>query len=239
MIDPREHAITARLADVRRIVAVTGGKGGIGKSTVACLLALALCDRGRRTGLFDLDLTSPTDHLMLGAPTGFPDEEFGVDPVAHEGVHLMSLALFAGATPAPLRGSAVTSAILELLAITRWGHIDTLVLDLPPGLGDTALDVLRFLPRCEYLVVTTPSLIVHETVRRTLRLLTENGQRVLGLIENRQGTTPTGESLARDFGLRWLGGIPHDASLEGAFGDPGRLRATAAFAAIRSIAYAL
>lgn len=239
MIDPREHAIAARLADVRRIVAVTGGKGGIGKSTVACLLALALRDRGQRTGLFDLDLTSPTGHLILGAPTGFPDEEFGIDPIEHDGVHLMSLALFAGATPAPLRGGAVTSAILELLAITRWGRLDTLVLDLPPGLGDTALDVLRFLPRCEYLVVTTPSLVVREIVRRTLRLLTENGQRVLGVIENRQGTTPTGDGLARDFGLSWLGGIPHDVGLEAALGDPVRLRATTAFAAIRPLAYAL
>lgn len=239
MIDPRLHAVAARLQHVRRIVAVTGGKGGIGKSMVSCLLALALGERGHRTGLFDLDFTSPTDHLILGAPTGFPDEEFGIDPVQHAGVQLMSLALFAGATPAPLRGEAVTSAILELCAITRWGELDMLVLDMPPGLGDTALDAMRFLPRTEYLVVTTPSAVVRETVRRTLQLLTDNRRPVLGLVENLQRGGTTAAPLARDSGVPWRGGVPDDAELEAALGDPARLRRTRAFAAVQAIAYAL
>ncbi|MCB9885933.1 MAG: P-loop NTPase [Planctomycetes bacterium] len=236
MIDPRLAVIDTRLAGVRRIVAVTGGKGGIGKSTIACLLALAAADRGLRTGLFDLDLTSPTDHVILGAPTGFPDEEFGIDPAMHAGVGLMSLALFAGSTPAPLRGDALTNAVLELLAITRWGELDLLVLDMPPGLGDTALDAMRFVPRCEYLVVTTPSTVVRETVRRTLRLLKERGAPVLGLLENMQVGESGTAALAAEFGATVLGSVPRDDALEAATGDPDALRKTAAAAALRAIA---
>ena len=237
MIDPRIGVIDSRLAGVQRIVAVTGGKGGIGKSVVSCLLALAAADRGLRTGLFDLDLTSPTDHLILGAPTGFPSEEFGIDPHHHAGVDLMSIAMFAGSTPAPLRGEALTGAILELAAITRWGERDLLVLDMPPGIGDTALDVMRFLPRCEYLAVTTPSVVVHETVRRTLRLLTERRAPVLGLVENRQRdpAATDAQALAADCGVVFCGGVPDDEALERALGDATSLRGTAAYAAVRRI----
>ena len=237
MIDPRLAVLDARLAGVRRILAVTGGKGGIGKSVVSCLCALATADRGRRTGLFDLDLTSPTDHVILGAPMGFPSEEFGIDPLQHAGLHLMSLAMFAGSTPAPLRGTALTDAVLELCAITRWGELDLLVLDMPPGIGDTALDTMRFLPRCEYLAVTQPSLVVHETVRRTLRLLGERDARVLGLVENRQRDTAAtaARALAGDTGVQWLGGIPDDGDLEGALGAVGRLRRTAVYEAVRAL----
>lgn len=235
MIDPRLAVLDARLAGVRRIVAVTGGKGGIGKSMVACLCALAAADRGLRTGLFDLDLTSPTDHVILGAPTGFPSEEFGIDPLSHAGLRLMSLALFAGSTPAPLRGTALTAALLELLAITRWGDLDLLVLDMPPGIGDTALDAMRFLPRCEYLVVTTPSLVVRETVRRTLTLLRERGAAIRGLVENMQRGPATARELAAEFEVPYLGGVPFDDGVELATGDAGMLRATVAAAAVRSL----
>jgi ATP-binding protein involved in chromosome partitioning len=240
MSDPRRHVVEARLAGVRRIVAVTGGKGGIGKSVTACLLALSLAERGKRPGLFDLDFTSPTDHLILGAATGFPDEQFGIDPPVHAGIHLMSIALFAGATPAPLRGAALTGAILELCAITRWGELDALVLDMPPGIGDTALDAMQFLPRAEYLVVTTPSLVVRQTVRRTLRLLTERKANVLGLVENQaRGESAAAAAMAAEFGVPWLGGVPDDDGLEAALGAADRLRGTRAFAAVQALDLAL
>ncbi|MDX2342228.1 MAG: P-loop NTPase, partial [Acidimicrobiia bacterium] len=144
-IDPRSFAIDDRLAGVSRIVGVTGSKGGIGKSVVASTLALALADEGQRVGLFDLDFTSPSDHVVLGVERSFPNEEFGIDPHLVHGIHMMSVAFFAGDAAVPLRGEATTSALLELLAITRWGDIDVLILDMPPGLGDTSLDVIRLL----------------------------------------------------------------------------------------------
>ncbi|MCA8968135.1 MAG: P-loop NTPase [Planctomycetes bacterium] len=236
MIDPRAAIIGERLAGVRRIVAVTGGKGGIGKSLVSCLFATVAAERGLRTGLFDLDLTSPTDHVILGAPMGFPSEEHGIDPAMCDGVRLMSIAMFSGSTPAPLRGAALTGALLELLAITRWGELDLLVLDMPPGLGDTALDAMRYLPRCEYLVVSTPSIVVRETVRRMVQLLGERHASILGLVENFQsGDVAPSHELAAEFQLRWLPGVPYDKSLEAAIGDVAGLRRTDAAKAVGRI----
>ena len=133
-MDPRTTVVSKRLRSVKRILAVTGGKGGVGKSLVASTLALSLAGQGRRAGLLDLDLTSPSDHLILGCDTRFPDEEFGVEPLSHHGIHFMSVACFAGGAPTPLRGADVTNALIELLAITRWGELDALVIDMPPGM---------------------------------------------------------------------------------------------------------
>ena len=94
-LDPRADGVEARLADVKRIIAVTGGKGGIGKSSVASALALEAARAGHPVGLLDLDLTSPSTHVLLGYPTAFPEEPFGVEPCDHAGVRCMSIAHFA------------------------------------------------------------------------------------------------------------------------------------------------
>jgi len=236
MIDPRVAAVESRLADVKRIVAVTGGKGGIGKSLVSSALALTLARAGKRTGLFDLDLTGPSDHLLLGVECGFPSEEFGIDPKQHHGIGFMSIAHFAGETPVPLRGDDITNALLELLAITRWGKLDTLVIDMPPGLGDATLDTMRLLRRAEFLVVTTPSRIVRETVRRTLRFLSEQKAPVIGVLENMsRGDDYEARNLARDYELPFLGSLPFDDTVEAASGDVERLAATPFFAALAPV----
>jgi ATP-binding protein involved in chromosome partitioning len=237
MIDPRIAAVEARFAGVKRIVAVTGGKGGIGKSLVSSALALALARAGKRTGLFDLDLTGPSDHLLLGVECGFPSEEFGIDPLQHEGIGFMSIAHFAGDVPAPLRGDDVTNALLELLAITRWGELDALVIDMPPGLGDATLDAMRLLRRAEFLVVTTPSLVVREVVRRTLRFLSEQQAGVIGVLENMaSGDDAAARALAAEYELPFLGSLPFDESVEAASGDVDRLAATPFFAALAPVA---
>jgi len=236
-MDPRAAAIDDRLAGVGRIVAVTGSKGGIGKSVVSTSLALAWADEGRHVGLFDLDFTSPSDHVILGAGQGFPAEEFGVDPLLIEGVRTMSIAFFSGEAAAPLRGGDVTNTLLELLAITRWGEVDILVLDLPPGLGDIALDVVRLVPRTEFLLLGAASRVVIGSVRRALRLLTELRAPIVGVVENlwRDGDNSVAE-LARQFGVPFLGVVPYDPGLEDALGDPQRLRNTRLFGTVRGIA---
>jgi ATP-binding protein involved in chromosome partitioning len=236
-VDPRTAAVDERLAGVGRIVAVGGSKGGIGKSVLATGLALAGADRGRRMGLLDLDFTSPSDHVILGAHEGFPAEEFGVDPHLVEGVAMMSVAFFSGEAAAPLRGGEATNLLLELLVITRWGDLDTLVIDLPPGLGDITLDVIRVLPRAEFLLIGTASRVVVQSVRRALRLLTELRIPVVGIVENlrRDGARPV-EELAREFGVAFLGAVPFDPELEEALGDPERLRATDLFTGVGRIA---
>jgi ATP-binding protein involved in chromosome partitioning len=239
-VDPRFSVIDRRLEGVGRIVAVTGGKGGIGKSLVASTLALALADAGRRVGLLDLDLTGASAHVVLGIDPAFPSEQFGVEPSVFHGIRFMSIVCFAGSEPAPLRGEDLTHALLELLAITRWGELDFLIVDMPPGLGDVALDAARLLRRAEHLALATPSRVALATVRKNLRLLARLGVPVAGLVENMARSPVSAvHDLATELGVRFLGSLPFDAELEAASGDVERLRGTAVVSAIRALAHEL
>ena len=235
-IDPRTSVVADRLGGVSRIVGVTGSKGGIGKSVVAATLALALADQGQRVGLFDLDFTSPSDHVVLGVNRSFPSEEFGIDPHLAHGIHMMSVAFFAGDAPVPLRGEAATSALIELLAITRWGDLDVLLLDMPPGLGDTSLDAIRLLPDLELLLVGNASRVVIESVRRALHLFVELKVPMIGLLENMaRGNSAQIQSMATETGVPFLGSIPYDEGLEEALGDIDRLRRSVVYASVQRL----
>ncbi|MBI4881168.1 MAG: P-loop NTPase [Planctomycetes bacterium] len=239
-MDPRLSVVGARLAGAARIIGVTGGKGGIGKSCVASALALALARGGRKAGLLDLDLTGPTDHVILGAAAGFPQEVHGVEPPLCSGVRFMSVTCFSGERPVPLRGADVTNALLEILAITRWGELDALIIDMPPGLGDAAMDCVRLIPRAEYLVVANASRVVQETVRRNLRLLTELKVPVRGVVENMgRGGSDEVRRLAAEHGAPFLGSLPFDETLEETIGSAERLARTPFFAAVRALGDAL
>ncbi|MEA3511901.1 MAG: P-loop NTPase [Actinomycetota bacterium] len=237
-IDPRAAVIDDRLAGVRRVVGVSGSKGGVGRSVVASTLALALADQGKRVGLFDLDFTSPSDHVVLGVERGFPDEEFGIDPHIIHGIHMVSVAFFSGDAAVPLRGDAATSALLELLAITRWGYLDVLVLDMPPGLGDTNLDVIQLVPRLEFLLVGNGSRVVIDSVQRALQLYGELGVPMIGLLENMQrGDEQAVASLAETAGVPFLGSVPYDHDLERALGDVVRLRTSAVYDVVKNVLF--
>lgn len=235
-IDPRRIVVGDRLSGVNRVVGVTGSKGGIGKSVIASTLALALADQGHQVGLFDLDFTSPSDHIVLGVDRSFPAEPFGIDPHLVHGIHMMSVAFFSGDAALPLRGADATSALLELLAITRWGDLDVLILDMPPGLGDTSLDVISLLPRLEFLLVGNGSRVVVESVRRALGLLQELEVPMVGLLENmqRKGTSAV-RDLARDHGVPYLGPIQFEPELEAALGRPALLRRTSVYAGVADL----
>lgn len=235
-IDPRAVVVADRLEGVSRVIGVTGSKGGIGKSVVASTLALALADNGTRVGLFDLDFTSPSDHVVLGVDLSFPEEEFGIDPHRVHGIDMMSVAFFSGDAVLPLRGEAATNALLELLAITRWGELDVLILDMPPGLGDTSLDVIHLLPRLEFLLVGNGSRVVIESVRRALQLFAELQVPMVGLLENmHRGDGQAVAGLAAEFDVPFLGSIPYDAGLENALGDAAALRGTSLYALLESV----
>src|SRR3990172_12608597 len=165
MVDPRTSIINERLSKIGRIMAVSSGKGGVGKSMVATALALSLAKEGCRVGLFDLDFTGPSTHIILGVPSNVqPKEDKGIVPPTFEGLAYMSLVYFVGDNPAPLRGADVSNALLELLSITQWGELDFLIIDMPPGIGDVVLDLVRLIQRIEFLIVTTPSLLAFEVV---------------------------------------------------------------------------
>ena len=214
-IDPRPSVISERLSGVGRVIAVTGWKGGIGKSVTASALALLLARKGFKTGLFDLDFAGASSHLILGARGLFPKEEKGLEPPLIAGVKYMSVVFFSENKAVPLRGANVSDAIIELLAITQWGELDFLVLDMPPGINDTALDIMRFIPRAEVLAVTTPSVIARDVLDRSLALYRRLKLPVLGVIEN---MSPSRSPRA--------GRIRPDPALEKAMGRPAALLKT-------------
>jgi ATP-binding protein involved in chromosome partitioning len=224
MVDPRVNIIDKRLANVKRVIAVSSGKGGVGKSLVASTLALVLKNEGYTVGLFDLDFTSPSTHIILNAPIVTPQEDKGIVPSLTCGIRYMSLVYFVGENPAPLRGVDVSNVLLELLAVTQWGNLDFLVIDMPPGIGDILLDLLRFIGRAEFLIVTTSSLLAFETVKKQITLLCELKTPIIGLVENMQQTPSVCiETKTNALGLQFLGKIAFDSTVEAAIGDENRL----------------
>ena len=227
MSDPRPSLIGRRLEDVEEIIAVSSGKGGVGKSMVASSLALHLAESGQRVGLLDLDFTSPSTHVILGIDGLFPDEAYGIIPPVAHNIKYMSITHFALDKPAPLRGTDISDAILELLAITLWGDLDYLIIDMPPGLGDATLDVIRFVERIRFLVVTTPSKVAYETVRKQLTLLKKLRVSVIGVIENMERTPSDFVTLNVDVDrVLYLGAICYDEELEESLGDVARFKET-------------
>lgn len=230
MTDPRPSVVGTRLAAVKRIIAVTGWKGGIGKSVTASTLALILAKKGFRTGLLDLDFAGASAHIVLGADGLFPKEELGIEPPPVSGVKFMSVSFFSGGKAVPLRGSDISDAILELLAVTQWGELDFLIMDMPPGINDAALDVIRLLPRTEVLAVTLPSVMARSVLERSLTLYRRLKVPVLGVVSNMEesgGKGRTGEAwrLRRDKGLEKALGRP-DLLLKTAFArDLGKVAA--------------
>ncbi len=227
MADPRLEVIGRRIAGTRRIVAVSSGKGGVGKSVIATTLALTMRQRGYRVGLMDLDFTSPSTHVILGVEDLQPKEEKGIIPPLAHGLRYMSIVYYAVDEPAPLRGVDISNAIIELMAITRWGELDYLVIDMPPGIGDATLDMIRLTQGIQFLLVTTPSRVAFETVRKLLELLRGLGVPVIGVVEN-MVMRPSGRirGLLEGAGVPHLGTVAFDPELEDALGDVGKLMRT-------------
>lgn len=232
--DPRPAAIARRLGEVGRIVAVSSGKGGVGKSLVAATLAATLADAGRRVGLLDLDFAGSSAHVVLGAARGLPHEDRGIVPPVVAGVRFMSLVHYIGEAAAPLRGDADANAIAELLAITRWGPLDLLLVDMPPGMGDATLETIRLLPRAEFLVVATASRMALPVVRRVLGFLQELRVPIVGAAENMAHGAGSVVAAALA-GVPFLGALPYDPTIEDVVGDVPALLATPFGQAVREM----
>lgn len=227
MADPRIGIIEERLKGVNRIVAVSSGKGGVGKSLIASTLALTLARRSYKVGLFDLDFTSPSTHVILGVEGLQPREEKGIIPPQVHGLKYMSIVYYSGEYALPLRGVDVSNALIELLAITRWNNLDFLIVDMPPGISDATLDVIRLVKRIEFVVITTPSRLAFETVRKLIDLLSELGIPIMGVVENmKMKESRFIQQQIEGRGITFWGEIPFDAELEEAIGDVNKLLAT-------------
>jgi ATP-binding protein involved in chromosome partitioning len=229
-MDPRRSVVEKRLAQARRIVAFSSAKGGVGKTLCSCLAALSMGARGMRVGLLDMDFQGSSDHIVLGVKSRLPQEKEGLLPLpAADGVSLMSVSAFTGEHALPLRGPEVTDAILELLAVTIWGELDVLIIDMPPGIGDEVLDLMSLVPRVEALLVSTPSTVSVRVVDRLLTMLEEMETAVVGVIANMcRGDARTVEDLAKARGVAFLGEVPFDPGIEPAIGRPPALLKSAA-----------
>jgi ATP-binding protein involved in chromosome partitioning len=217
---------------VKNAIAVASGKGGVGKSTTAVNLALALAETGARVGLMDADVYGPSIPIMLGIPEGEQPE--GVEqngqqrifPLERYGVHLMSIGFLTGkGDPIVWRGPMVGKMIQTFLGSVAWGELDYLVIDLPPGTGDTQLTLVQSAPLAGAVIVTTPEAVASEDVLRAGKMFEKMSQQgtpvpILGIVENMSWyETPQGERIelfgsgggeraAAEFGVPLLGQVP-------------------------------
>ena len=237
MVDPRTKVIDERLKEIGRIVAVSSGKGGVGKSLVASTLALALAKRGYKVGLFDLDFTSPSTHIILNVKEAKPEEDKGIVPPRIHGLEYMSIIYYSGEEAAPLRGMDVSNVLIELFSITRWGKLDFLVLDMPPGISDATLDLIRLVKRIEFLLVTTSSQLAFETLRKLAGLLDSLQVPLIGVVENMKMTES--EAVRRQIeklNIKFLEEIPFDSRLEEAIGSVDKLSGTVFAGKVQNVA---
>ncbi len=208
----------------------------MGKSLVASTLALALAEKGCSVGLFDLDFTSPSTHIILGIEGLQPKEDKGLVPPVVHGVKYMSIIYFSGEHPAPLRGADVSNVLIELLSITIWEKLDYLVMDMPPGIGDATLDLIRLIRSIEFLIITTPSQLAFETVRKLTSLLKDLNVPIMGVVENmKMDKSKTIQQQTQKLGLTYLGEIPYDLKVEEAIGNTNKLMKTTLVDKVRNI----
>jgi ATP-binding protein involved in chromosome partitioning len=222
------HAVQKNLKPmegIKNIIAVASGKGGVGKSTTAVNLALALAAEGASVGILDADIYGPSLPRMLGIQ-GRPESQDGqrMDPLENHGLQAMSIGfLIEEDTPMIWRGPMVTQALEQLLRETRWSGLDYLVVDLPPGTGDVQLTLAQKIPVSGAVIVTTPQDIALLDARKGLKMFEKVEVPVLGIVENMSIHICSkcgheehifgeggGERMAKDFGVEMLGALPLD-----------------------------
>jgi ATP-binding protein involved in chromosome partitioning len=218
---PRAPVPTDRPAHVRRVLAVAGGKGGVGKSTVAVNLAAGLAARGLSIGVLDADVHGPSLPTLLGI-SGKPDYVDGaIQPHVAHGLKAMSVGLLTQASDAMVwRGPMASQALTQMLTQTRWGTedapLDVLVVDLPPGTGDVQLTLIQKTPLDGAIIVATPQELALADARRAHALFEKVGVPTLGLIENMTGEVfgrGGAEAEAARLGVTFLGDLPLDGAL--------------------------
>lgn len=222
----RLNAIAAALAAIKHKIVVLSGKGGVGKSTVAVNLAVALTQRGLRVGLLDVDVHGPSVPALLGLDAARPScSERGIEPVDFSGLKVMSIGfLVQGAdTPVIWRGPLKMGAIEQFLGETCWGELDFLIVDCPPGTGDEPLSIAQLIPEAKALLVTTPQRVATLDVQKAISFCRQLGVDVLGAVENMSGVIcprcgemievfPAGEarSMCLKMGVPLLASLPLD-----------------------------
>jgi len=215
----------APLPNVKNIIVVASGKGGVGKSTVSANLALALQAEGAKVGVLDADIYGPSQPRMLGV-SGKPESPDGkvIIPMQAHGLSVMSIGfLVEEDTPMIWRGPMVTQAMMQLLTDTRWEQLDYLIVDLPPGTGDIQLTLSQKVPVAGAVIVTTPQDIALLDARKALKMFEKVEVPVLGIVENMATHVCSncgheehifgeggGARMAQQYGVPYLGSLPLD-----------------------------
>ncbi|MFZ3220750.1 MAG: iron-sulfur cluster carrier protein ApbC, partial [Rhodoferax sp.] len=211
------------LPGVKNIVAVASGKGGVGKSTTAANLALALAAEGARVGLLDADIYGPSMPMMMGI-AGRPESADGktMEPMENYGVQVMSIGFLVAADEAMVwRGPMATQALDQLLRQTNWKDLDYLVVDMPPGTGDIQLSLSQRVPMTGAVIVTTPQDIALLDARKGIKMFEKVGVPILGIVENMAVHVCSncghvehifgadgGKKMAAEYGMEYLGALP-------------------------------
>jgi ATP-binding protein involved in chromosome partitioning len=209
----------------RNTIAVSSGKGGVGKSTVAVNIAISLAQSGARVGLLDADILGPNIPMMMGVEQMPPPQNRKMIPAENFGVKFISMAfLVKPDQPLIWRGPMLHSAIRQLLTDVEWGELDYLIIDLPPGTSDAQLTLAQVLPLSGTIVVTQPMQVAASDALRGLKMFEKLEVPILGVVENMSGEifgTGAGEKLATDYNTEFLGSVPMDANVR-VGGDSGR-----------------
>ena len=216
------------LPEVKNIIAIASGKGGVGKSTTAVNLALALSAEGARVGILDADIYGPSMPMMLGI-SGRPDSyaENSIEPMQGHGLQVSSIGfLIEEDSPMVWRGPMVTSALEQLLRQTNWQQLDYLIVDMPPGTGDIQLTLSQKVPVTGAVIVTTPQDIALLDARKGLKMFEKVGIPILGIVENMSTYicpqcghtehifgTGGGEKMCKDYQVPFLGSLPLNLSI--------------------------
>ena len=236
----RAHAVQGNLNPhprVRNVIAIGSGKGGVGKSTTAVNMALALRAEGAKVGILDADVYGPSIPAMLGL-SGKPDspDNKSIEPMRAFGVETMSIGFLVEAdTPMIWRGPMATSALTQLFSDTLWGDLDYLLVDLPPGTGDIQLTLAQKIPVAGAVIVTTPQDIATLDAKKALKMFEKVEVPVLGIVENMAVHTCSncgqvehlfgeggGERMAAQYGVPLLGSLPLEIGIreQGDAGTP-------------------
>jgi ATP-binding protein involved in chromosome partitioning len=224
---PHDRRINEQIGqNFRNTIAVSSGKGGVGKTTVSVNLAISLTKAGARVGLLDADILGPNVPLMMGVETMPPPRERKLVPAERFGVKFISTAFLIKPDQALVwRGPMLHSAIRQLLTDVDWGELDYLVVDLPPGTGDAQLTLAQVLPLTGALIVTQPMQVAVADALRSIKMFEQLNVPIIGVVENMSGElfgSGAGERLAAEHSVPYLGKIPLEAQVRigGDSGEP-------------------